>query len=195
MGSTTGNDYPSQTLTLLGSGTKYNVALGGTTIVQMAATASNTVDAKYKNTGEKFHCIIWGGTNDTYLGTSPATTYANIKAYAQARKTAHPEMRVIILTILPRSDSGVSASFESDRQTINASLLADFPTATTQTNIWTGASYADYLVDVGSDATIGVAGAELNTTYYVGDKVHLKNAGYAIVAQYVANAIGLFPFP
>lgn len=155
----------------------------------MASDATTQIDPLYYPPQRQV-VIAWGGTNDLYFGASAATTYARIVAYATARKAAG--WRVILLTILPRSNSGTPGSFETDRQSVNASLLADFSTATAESGIWTGAAYADYLVHVGGDATIGDAGDENNTTYYL-DKVHLTNAGYAIVADYVKKAILLFP--
>lgn len=134
--------------------------------------------------------IAWGGTNDLYFGASAATTYSRIVTYATARKAAG--WRVIILSILPRSAGIPPPTFEADRQTVNAALLADFPTATAHTNITRGGAYADFLINIGADTTIGEAGDELNTTYYA-DRVHLTNAGYAIVADYVKKAIQLFP--
>jgi lysophospholipase L1-like esterase len=37
-------------------------------------------------------------------------------------------------------------------------------------------------MDVGADATIGVAGAQNNTTYYGGDGVHFTAAGNTVIA-------------
>ena len=42
---------------------------------------------------------------------------------------------------------------------------------------------------MGADATIGLAGSEMNTTYYDADRVHMTNAGYAVVAGLVQTAI------
>ena len=72
-------------------------------------------------------------------------------------------------------------------------MLADFPTTTGQTNVWTGGSYADYFIDLGGDMSIGQDGNQSNLTYYVADQTHLTTAGGAVVASYVKNAILLFP--
>lgn len=157
-------------------------------MAQMAADATTQIDPLYYPPQRQV-VIAWAGTNDLYFGASAATTYARIVAYATARKAAG--WRVILLTILPRSNSGTPAGFEVARQSVNASLLADFSTATGESGIWTGAAYADYLVHVGGDGTVGDSGDENNTTYYL-DKVHLTSAGYAIIADYVKRAIDLF---
>lgn len=185
-----GITYPNQTVALLGYAVDqlYNVAIGGQTMATMIATGPSIVDPKLKRNGAPQITPTWGGTNDLYFGATAATTYSRIAAYCAARKAAG--WKVIVLSILPRTNSGTPVTFEADRQTVNASLLADFPTATGETNIWTGASYADALVNVGADTTIGLAGQTTNTTYYL-DLVHLTTAGYAIVASYVQKAIQL----
>ena len=54
---------------------------------------------------------------------------------------------------------------------------------------WFFITGADALADMGADATIGPAGAEMNTTYFDTDRVHMTNAGYAVVAGLVSVAI------
>ena len=151
----------------------------------MTSNAALSVDALFKNDGKRHVVVFWGGTNDVIQGVAASTTYSNIKAYCNARKAAGE--LVIVFTLQPM---GGLAAYETNRQAVNASLRADFPTTTAYTNILTGASYADYLVDLGNDATIGVAGAQTNPTYYT-DSVHMTDAGYAIVAGLVKNALTL----
>lgn len=178
--------YPPQAYSALGSpGTAYNVAVGGRTIVTMAANASASVDSKYVAGRQLQVVVIWGGTNDIATGATAADTYANIKAYCEARKALG--WRVIALSMLPRIEGG--ATTETKRQALNALLRADFPT-TVATNILSGASWADLLVDVGNDSTVGQAGQNLNTTYYE-DGTHMMAAGYGIIARYVKDAIRL----
>jgi lysophospholipase L1-like esterase len=135
--------------------------------------------------------VAWEGTNDIRAGASAATAFANLKAYCQARKDVG--YRVILLTIPPRSDVGTPGTFDDDRSSVNASLRADFPTSTTATRVFrpgVGVTYADLLVDVAANATIGDAGDEANTTYY-DDLVHMTDAGYALVAADVRGALAL----
>lgn len=184
-----GNTYPAQTVAHLGGNwSALNFASSGQTTADMIADGVSQVDVQYSEGARRTILIAWSGTNDLYLSASAATTYSRIVAYATARKAKG--WRVVILSILPRSGFSTPGAFEANRQSVNAMLLADFPSATAHTNIYTGAAYADYLVDVGADSTIGLAGQESNTTYYT-DLVHLTNAGYAIVAAYVKNAISL----
>lgn len=157
----------------------------------MIARGPTVIDPQYRNysaTQNTNRLVGWGGTNDLATGTNAATTYARIVSYGTARKAAG--WRVILIGVLPR---GSLPSFETARSTVNASLLADFPTPTAFPNIYTGGAYADYFIDIGADANIGVAGSQSNPTYYDADLIHLNNTGYGVVAGYVLNAISLLP--
>lgn len=172
--------------------TALNYGIGGRTAAQLNSTQPALINPLYYPPQKKI-VVVWAGTNDLYFGASASATYANIKALCQSFKTTG--FTVIVLNILPRTNSGTPGTFETDRQTVNASLRSDFPTATGQTLITSGSpGYADYLVDVGNDPTIGQAGQTTNTTYYL-DLVHLTSTGYGIVAGYVKNAIQLISFP
>lgn len=188
-GSTAGNDYPNQMMALLGAkwDAPNNIGVVSQTIQQMQSDAASQIDPMRR--GNLRTVIVWGGTNDLQGGASAATTYSRIVTYCQARKAAG--WKVIVLSILPRQ---ASSTFETDRQTVNASLLADFPTTTAFTNIRRGGTYADVFVNVGADATIGAPGSQNNTTYYDADTIHLKNAGYAIVAALAKDAHSLITY-
>lgn len=153
----------------------------------MVSTAPTLVDPRYNIAGTgKQIVLIWGGTNDIINGGTPAATYANAVQYGMDRKALG--WKVIFYTMLPR---GTIPGIETNRQTLNALLLADFPTPTAFTNIYTGAAWADVLVDVGADATIGVPGSQFNLTYYSPDQIHLTNAGYTVVAGYAKQALSV----
>lgn len=172
--------------------TALNYGVGGKTAAQLNSTQPALVNPLYYPPQKKI-VVVWAGTNDLYFGASAATTYTNIKALCQSFKTTG--FTVILIDILPRSNSGTPGTFETDRQTVNASLLADFPTATGQTRITSGSpGYADYLIHIGGDPTIGLAGQTTNTTNYL-DLVHLTTVGYGIIAAYVKNAIYLINPP
>lgn len=182
--------YPSQVAAGIATPLNwYNVAIPATTIVHMIARAAANVD-KYAHpevNSPPHAVILWGGSNDIAGADSAATIYASIKAYCQARKAIG--WKVVVLTILPRLGN---TGYNTKRLAVNTLLLADFPSTTQHSLIYTGASYADYLVDVGSDQAIGEFGDELNPAYY-SDGIHLTAAGMAIVADYVRKAIFLFP--
>lgn len=152
-------------------------------------TGGATIDAQ--RSSRTRHLAAWGGTNDIALsGASGATVYGRIVTYGTARKSAGWPV-VIILGILPRQTGG---AFETARASVNASLRADFPTATAFANVYTGSpGYGDIFIDVEGDADIGQDGDQNNTAFFDPDTIHLKNAGYAKIATYVFQALSLIP--
>lgn len=151
----------------------YNVAVVGQTIAQMTADAATQVNPLVDAAVLKNTLVVWAGTNDIAATPgAPNTHYNNLVAYCTARRTAG--YKVAVLTCLPR---GAVAQFETDRQAFNTLIR----------NNW--ATFADALVDVGNDATIGVAGAQNNVTYYQGDATHLNTAGWQIAANLAVTGI------
>jgi lysophospholipase L1-like esterase len=177
-GSTAGNDYPSQLMNLLAGDGDYlwNRAANGDTLANMSGAAATQVDT-VSGTNVQPRIVVWAGTNDLKnslkTGAALATDYLN---YCAARRAAGA--KVVAVTILPRSD-GTPVGFEAERQTFNTAIRA-------------GSANYDALADIAADSRIGDAGDELNTTYYV-DLCHMTNAGYAIVADLVRDAIESIP--
>lgn len=180
--------WPTQMFAAMTNGATYqrsfsNMAQPGSSALDWLTAAPIRLDPYYDASRPRNVCFIWLGTND-FGGET--TVYNNIKSVCQGRKNVG--WTVIAIDILPRGDG----SGESTRVAINVDLANDFPTPVL-TNIRAGATYADYLIQIGSDATIGVAGSQDNATYYQGDKTHLTAAGESVVAGYgvtVMNALG-----
>jgi len=162
-----------------------NVALAGQTTFQRDAAAVYRIDRYLSKSYTKNLIVMWEGTNDLYYGVSSDSAYKNLKTYCAHRKAAGGVgASVVLLTLLPRSDAGISPDFETRRQAVNDSLR----------NHW--ASFCDGIVDVAADTTIGNVYAELKTTYFQADHVHMTPIGYARISQMVYNAIiamGLLP--
>ncbi len=130
--------------------------------------------------------IVWAGTNDIYVSAATAAaTYTAMKNHCTAAKAAG--FTVVAVNCMPRS---TSSPLEAIRITFNSSLVGDFGSSPS-TNIRTGAAYADYLIDIGSDANLGLPGSQNSLTYFNSDKIHLTDAGYAIVAGYAQTVLGL----
>jgi hypothetical protein len=167
--------------------TASNQGVSGQAMSGMITTAASVVDPAFGNNTRRL--VAWGGTNDVAVNfQTGATVYGNVTTYLNARSAAG--WKTVVIGMMPRG-AGAGAFFETQRTTINNSFRADFPTATAFTNVFTGTTFPNAVfVDIGADATLGPAGAELNTTYF-GDQIHLTNAGYAIVAAYVKNALTL----
>lgn len=165
-----------------------NIAVGGQTLVNMQSDAVTQIDTQYSVDNARTLLVWWGGTNDEYFGANAATTISRSLTYYNGRKAA--SWRQIEIGMLPRTNSGTPAGFETDRQTIRTSKLTQYSIATSETNIWKNAD-GNFYVDLGGDPTVGQAGQTTDTTYYL-DLVHLTGTGYAIVANYVKKAILLF---
>jgi len=165
-----------------------NLGIGGQTTASMTANAPANVDPRFTNRNRRV-VVLWGGANDLRVGENATTIYNRIKTYCQARKNAGET--VIFMSLIPFASD---PTIESVRISTNTILRADFATATAVTRVFTGASWADYMIDLGNDPNIGVAGSQLNTTYFQVDQVHLTNAGYAVVAGYAKDALN-FIFP
>lgn len=173
--SMTDSSYPATTLASL-TGTWYtrNFGVSGQTTPKMTSDAVTQIDPYYDSRVSNNVVVAWEGTNDLKLGATATTAYNNLVAYCQARQAAG--FKVVILTILPRSDSGTPADFNTSRATVNTNIKNNY------------ASFADVVADVAANTDIGEDGDSDNTTYY-SDKVHLTTAGYNIVAGIVATAI------
>jgi hypothetical protein len=167
--------YPTQLQVLLGaSWLVRNDGVDAQDIDSMAADAATQIDPLYD--GGLIHNVVacWEGTNEIYYSDDGAVAATKIADYCAARQAAG--FKVIVLTVLPRSNAGTPGDFETQRGICNAAIRADW------------ATYADALADVAADSRIGDAGDETNATYY-GDLVHLTKAGYAIIADIVETAL------
>lgn len=135
-----------------------------------------------------FAVISEGGSNDLAAGRTAAQLYADQETYGTAVKGVGG--KVGICTVLPR------AGIEASRQSYRALLLADFTVATANPLIWLagpGVTYADVLIDVGNDSTIGQSGDNTNTIYYE-DGLHPTGQGHVIyMATVQAGLAHLFP--
>jgi len=116
--------------------------------------------------------VFFAGTNDLAGGASDTATYNAIKASCQSLKTKG--FKVVVSTILPRSNSGLPANFETYRQNINSWIRANAVSE----------GWADAIADVGADATIGVYGASDNAAYYL-DKIHPTTAAALIIKNII----------
>lgn len=161
-----------------------NLAVGGTRAEDWLANGAAWVDPYYDAARPDNILFYWIGANSMGSGTR-----AEVMSFCEARKAVG--WTVVLMDVIAGWDN---PTIETARQTYNAAVTADFPTSAA-TRIRSGASYADYLVQLGSDPNIGAPGAELNTTYFSTDKVHLKDAGLAIVAGYATAVMGLLGYP
>lgn len=167
--------YPQTATNLLtGSWFHYNFGVSGQTTIEMIEDGVAQIDSIYDATASANVVVFWEVTNDLKLGATREDAQARMVTYCQARQLAG--FKVVVGTILPRTQVGLPETFEADRIAINAYIRESY------------ATFADAVADVAGDSRIGDAGDSNDTTYYT-DGVHMTTAGYNIVAGIVAAAI------
>jgi lysophospholipase L1-like esterase len=194
-GDGSGNPYPSQVAGLLTADdisiSWHNVAINSSNIANMIARASNLVEPYFhpEVVDVPQVLILFGGTNDLRDGESAATVISRTESYYNARKARG--WKFVEVGMLPRTQVGLPADFETKRQAIRTDRLSKYTIPTAYAAVWQNAD-GNFYIDLGADITIGDDGDQNSTAYYQ-DKVHLTAAGCAIVAGYVDKALRLFP--
>ncbi len=158
-----------------------NLSIPGETTTTMI-TYPNSRENKFFNAQNLNIMCMWELTNDIYVGgVSAATAYANYKSYLSA-VYAGGFRNFIVLTCLPRgSSSPLEAIRIATNTLVTSSLVTDMLALHSDFNI--------VVLDVGSNATIGLPGSQNNATYFNADLIHLTPAGYAIVVAMLAPVL------
>lgn len=141
----------------------HNAGVGGNTTAQMLARLSTDVLAQSPDV-----VTVMGGTNDVGQNVPQETTIANLRAIVEAIKAAN--VKVVLLTIPPRTDPSFAAPIRSLNATIQALAGSE------------GVALAD----------IYPALAQADGTYAPGltaDGVHPSVAGNAAIALVVEDAL------
>lgn len=173
---TTGNNYPSYLQNSLGSSAVVRTdAFPGRTLDQIISGIPeySRLIVTPSLTGKNRTAIVWEGTNSLGALVSPADCWTKTATICTMLRSYGFD-QILIGTVLP---SGTNPTTETNRQSYNTLVRSNF------------AAVADGVADFGADVTIGVAGAQNNTTYYNVDKLHLKDVGYVIVASIAKTAI------
>lgn len=119
--------------------------------------------------------LIWLGTNDVALGgTPPNSLLATMSLLATQRRLAG--FRVFVGTMVSRTGAGVDAA----KNAWNTALRANWR------------NFADGLVDVAADASLGADGQFSNTTYFQGDGVHITQVGQYEYVPIFARGVNRF---
>jgi len=149
-----------------------NVAAIGSTTVDQDRLAATNVDP-WLRAGPGL-VVMWEGANDLYFGATAAEAIAHLQQYAARRRAVG--WTVVLATLLPRADVGLSPNYEWRRQQVNAWLRV-------------GRGRGDGLIDLARDPEMGQAGQERDPRFYLPDRVHLAAAGARRVARIVAAAL------
>lgn len=165
-------------------GTEWGAAEYGTSGATIAAnqlTNSGVVVDAYDSNLEQNVAVHYIGTNDLYgsgadVGTMTplATMQTNIATLCQQSKDAG--FYTIACTLASIGSTSYDATIESQRQAYNTWMQANYTT------------FADALLDIGANATLGAPNACNNTTYFV-SKIHWTAAAHALVGQMLADLL------
>ena len=169
--STTGTNYPARLWNALASNWDVRIdAYPGRNLTQMNAESPLCADMMQNKAGMRKVAVVWETTNTLMSNANVAATVSQLQTYCLARKAAG--FSVLVGTCLNRGDG--YANFDADRQSVNASILANF------------ATYADGVVDF---AAVPELQTITNATYFDPDQIHLTNAGYQKAADTVTAKI------
>lgn len=123
--------------------------------------------------------VFWEITNDAHnltTDTNGTQLYNNVVAYCNQAKNAGA--KVVVLTGIARDMTGYDDANITDRIfACNALIRANY------------VNFADRLADVAQLTQFDEKADVANTTYYNGDRVHLTNAGYDLIAGVVQTEI------
>lgn len=130
----------------------------------------------------KYVFTVSVGTNDQCIGgrASVAAYAADVASYVAGRKaTASAAGYALVAglcTVLPRNDGDEN---ETNRAAYNALLTS---------SSWRNSNGIDFVIDLASEATMGLLATCADTTYY-SDGVHPTQAGHALLEPIYAAAV------
>lgn len=161
----------------------WNDAVPGTTLNQFDSTAAaaNGIDLITYDT-QPVHLIVWGGTNDINGGDSGATAYTDLKTYVANRAATGKYSTITVLTCIQRGSGGLETAINDYNALIRTGIQPGGDLL---------AAGATRIVDVAALPQFDTAADTANATYYDADRIHLKDAGYALIAAQVKAALGI----
>ena len=166
----------------------YKLGRDGVTVeTDLLSEAVTRIDPLYDSSEPRNIAVLIAGRADIEGGRTAAELFNDVKNWARLRKSAG--FQTILTTLLP---FGSDAGEETIRVAFNALLASDFDGVTSSPRVFEPKAnniYADLLVDLASDATIGAAGSQSNATYYETDLITLTPAGSAIAGTYLKYAV------
>lgn len=161
------------------------LGIGGRTLAQMSPLTSLEVNQLASPYANRPVVVVSEVINDLLTTQNPTTTYNTLVSVCTTITNAG--LPVIVCTPTPRVGEGTSAvyaNYETHRQAVRTSILGQASPP------WVA------VADWGGDANLGAVPAITGNAYYAVDGVspnravaHFTNAGQAIAAQLVVNAM------
>lgn len=164
-----------------------NIGVAGQSIANMRTRGTAYADANYV-AGKKNILVVWEGTNSICNEVKTgAAAGAEMAGYCADRLAAHPDWIIVQMTTLPRFGlitTYTVAQANAELDAYNAYLQANHRTMGCKR-----------LVDVRTAGIFTYTGPTVNGTMspYMSDTTHCNDAGYGLVAQYVADVLKRLP--
>lgn len=158
-------------------------------------TGAATIDAAWVN-GKTNVLILWETTNSVFNeGLTGLQCIAAAQSYIAARRAVHPWI-MVVLTTLPR-EAGPLVSTQPQRDAANAEMVV-FNNYVLQNRASLGADRVVNVRPAGSPfafANYLPASFDATQTYWyeTTGRIHLVDAGYAVIAGYVASVLSSLP--
>lgn len=181
-----------------GQFTIYNAGVNGQMIDGMRSNAATKEDTQFDPA--KVNIIVaWGATNTIWgFNKTGATAFAEMTSYCQERLAAHPKVKIILATEIPRIELNNYTQAECDAR--NAQL--DAYNALVRTNY--KAAGAVGVADLrGGSSPFNLANYSLSSFTAIDSlwdtadgatyRVHLSSAGYDVVYPVIAAALKRLP--
>lgn len=162
----------------LGAGTMENFAVANYVTPQVLDQMPK-INAAFDPTKDVNVLVLWEGTNHIYYGATAKQAEESLLEVCRRARAVHPEWKIVMGTLLPRSEDDFPATQERDRLAVNVALRAVKAS---------GNTLFHELADVAQDPRVGPGGTEKDKTYYH-DLVHLNDAGQQVVAPIFAKSI------
>lgn len=171
-----------------------NLGIDGQSTAQMR-TNSTDVDGAYVD-GKTNVLILWEGTNSINFSATPQGAFNDLKSYCTDRLAKKP-WKIIVMTTLPRRNQGATQAQTDDYNAklaeYNNLLLTGFASMGARAVIdvrkaGSPFAFADYSLTSFQDASV--------TPYWASEgakNIHLNNAGYGLIAGYMAEALQRLP--
>lgn len=165
-GLATGNSYPGQLASRLGSTWSVtNFGVAGDTIDQMSARRA-AIDTNYDATYAENWIAFLGGTNNLFQHESAEVVYGKIRDFCIASKAANPGIKIAVSTI-PASNASYEPAFNDRAADINTKLRQNYR------------QFADRLIPFAENILLN----DPTNAVISLDKTHFTDAGQSLQAD------------
>lgn len=174
--------YPGRLTTYLPTNNSYsvvNLGSSGITADQIDTSYASRGGAEFDATKDLNVFVLTAGTNDKFNNRTDRQAYHSLRSILSKAKATGYQRRVIG-TILS-TDAGDPPNSEWNANELQLNTWIE--------RYWAYDLEAHALANFGDNAIFDTAAATAATTYWQDDRIHLKDAGYDLMAQIASPAI------